>query len=91
MDEPLAVEVVLALPDRQLLRRVTLPAGATVADAIAASGLAHDCPGLVDPDRAGIFSRRVTPQQAVRTGDRIELYRPLALDPKEARRRRAGG
>lgn len=91
MADLLAVEVVLALPDRQLLRRVSLPAGATVAAAIAAAGFESDYPGMVDQDRIGIFSRRVTLQQAVREGDRIEIYRPLALDPKDARRRRAGG
>lgn len=91
MVDQLTVEVVLALPDRQLLRRVSLPAGATVAAAIAAAGFENEYPGVVEQDRIGIFSRRATLQQPVREGDRIEIYRPLALDPKDARRRRAGG
>ena len=84
----ITVEVVLALPQRVLLKRLALAAGATVADAIAAVDLGDDV-ALVDPQRLGIFGKRVAPGQRLRDGDRVEIYRPLALDPKEARRRRA--
>lgn len=84
----IAVEVVLALPQRTLLKQVVLQMGATVADAIAAAELG-EAAALVDPQRLGIFGRRVPPEQTLRDGDRVEIYRPLALDPKEARRRRA--
>jgi len=83
------VEVVFALPGQALLRQVTLEAGATVQDAILAAGFGEG-EGVIDPQRLGIFGRRVTPQQALRDGDRVEIYRPLVLDPKDARRRRAG-
>jgi uncharacterized protein len=83
------VEVVLALPGRTLHKRLRLQAGATVADAIAAADLGSDGQ-WVDPQRLGIFGRRATPTQVLRDGDRVEIYRPLVLDPKEARRRRAG-
>jgi len=63
---------------------VRLPAGATVRDAVAASGLA------VDWSAVGIFGRRVAAEAPVSDGDRVEIYRPLVNDPKEARRRRAG-
>ena len=63
----------------------------TAPEAIAAAGVEEAFPGSVDPQRLGIFARRVDPGQVLRDGDRIEIYRPLALDPKEARRRRAGG
>lgn len=90
MADRVTVEVVYAAPAQRWLRQVSLPAGSTVADAIEASGLARDVPGLVvDPARLGIFSRKVTPDQVVGEGDRVEIYRPLTLDPKEARRRRA--
>ena len=90
MAEPLNVEVVYAGPSQQVVRRVSLPAGSTVMQAIEASGLARDIPGLVvDPSRLGIFSRKAAPDQVVGEGDRVEIYRPLTLDPKEARRRRA--
>jgi putative ubiquitin-RnfH superfamily antitoxin RatB of RatAB toxin-antitoxin module len=84
----ITVEVVLALPERTLLRRLMLAEGATVADAIAAADLGGD-EALVDPQRLGIFGKRVPPEQPLRDGDRVEIYRPLLLDPKEARRRRA--
>jgi putative ubiquitin-RnfH superfamily antitoxin RatB of RatAB toxin-antitoxin module len=84
----ITVEVVLALPERILLRQVVLSEGATVAQAVAAAQLDVD-QVLVDPQRLGIFGRRVTPGQSLQDGDRVEIYRPLVLDPKEARRRRA--
>lgn len=84
----IAVEVVLALPERMQLKRLVLDAGATVADAVALSDLGDDAP-LVDPQRLGIFGKRVPASQPLRDGDRVEIYRPLVLDPKEARRRRA--
>jgi putative ubiquitin-RnfH superfamily antitoxin RatB of RatAB toxin-antitoxin module len=84
----ITVEVVLALPERILLRQVVLSEGATVAQAVAAAQLDVD-QVLVDPQRLGIFGRRVTPGQPLQDGDRVEIYRPLVLDPKEARRRRA--
>ena len=84
----ITVEVVLALPGRTLLRRVVLGVGSTVADAMAATDLGQDGE-LVDMQRLGIFGRRVPPDHALRDGDRVEMYRMLVLDPKEARRRRA--
>jgi putative ubiquitin-RnfH superfamily antitoxin RatB of RatAB toxin-antitoxin module len=90
MAERVNVEVVYAGPTRQVVRRVALSAGSTVMQAIEASGLAREIPGLVvDPARLGIFSRKAAPDQVVGEGDRVEIYRPLTLDPKEARRRRA--
>ncbi|RDI99549.1 RnfH family protein [Dyella solisilvae] len=90
MAELVNIEVVYAEASRQVVRRVAVPAGSTVMQAIEASGLARDVPGLiVDPSRLGIFSRKATPDQVVGEGDRVEIYRPLTLDPKEARRRRA--
>lgn len=84
------VEVVYALPGGHDASTVELPAGATAADALAASGVATRHPGL-DLSRLGIFGRRVAGNARVADGDRLEIYRPLALDPKEARRRRARG
>lgn len=71
----------MAYPDGAQARSLNLPAGATVRDALAASGLeGHAC---------GIFGKRVTLDRKLAEGDRVEVYRPLALDPKEARRQRA--
>jgi putative ubiquitin-RnfH superfamily antitoxin RatB of RatAB toxin-antitoxin module len=82
------VEVVYALAGREDSSRVTLPAGATVTEAIGASGIAARHPGI-DLRRLGIFGKTVAADARLADGDRVEIYRPLALDPKEARRRRA--
>lgn len=84
----MTVEVVLAQPGGMLLKRLRLQAGSTVADAIAAADLGED-EGPADPQRLGIFGRRVPPEHPLRDGDRVEVYRGLLVDPKEARRRRA--
>ena len=90
MAEPtIVVTVVYAGADHQIVRRVELFAGSTVMHAIDSSGIAAALPGGVDPYRLGIFARKVAPDQLVHDGDRIEIYRPLQLDPMEARRRRA--
>jgi putative ubiquitin-RnfH superfamily antitoxin RatB of RatAB toxin-antitoxin module len=85
----LEIEIVYALPDRAWTVRHVLPAPATVGQALQ-RGL-PDVPGLqVDPARIAVFGRAVGLDSALHDGDRIELLRPLAMDPKEARRRRAG-
>jgi uncharacterized protein len=84
----LSVEVVFAQPGRQMLRRVSLPAGSTVWDAIRASGLLEDSPEI-DASRLGIYGRPVAPNLRLRDGDRVEIYRPLTVDPTEGRARRA--
>ena len=84
--EKVTVEVVIAHPKRQLLRRVELPAGSTVLEAVSASGLAD---AGVAASRFGIYGKVVPAGTTVRDGDRVEIYRPLRADPKELRRLRA--
>lgn len=92
MDESLHVEIVYALPERVFRQHLRLPPGATVAAALSASTLADEYPqAIADKPRVGVFSRAATLQTVLRDGDRVEVYRPLAIDPKEARRRRAQG
>jgi uncharacterized protein len=84
------VEVVYALPDSVDLVSVSVPAGATLRDAVVASGLAQRHPEIsLEKQAFGIFGRRVLPETRLAPGDRVEVYRALAVDPKEARRRRA--
>lgn len=91
MADRITVEVVCATPERQLLRQVTLPVGSRVSEAVEQSGILKEIPEVAyDPSRLGIFSRRVAPDDVLQDGDRVEIYRPLTLDPKDARRRRAG-
>ena len=85
------VEVVFALAEKQVLRAVELPEGATVAEAIDASRIAHQFPGAdLGKLQAGVWSKPVERTCVVRDGDRVELYRPLKMDPREARRLKAG-
>lgn len=77
----LRVEVVHARPDGAEIVEIRLADGATVRDALAASGMKGN--------QVGIFGKRVTMDTRLAEGDRVEIYRPLKLDPKEARRRRA--
>lgn len=88
-ERSIAVEVAYAEPARQFLRRIELPEGATVEAAIAASGIEHELALDAAALTAGIWSRPVARDTLLREGDRVELYRPLAIDPKDARRRRA--
>lgn len=86
MPEILRIEVAWALPQRQRLVALELPAGSTVADAIAASGLRDELPAVLD---TGIHGKRCALGELLRDGDRVEIYRELVFDPKESRRRRA--
>lgn len=90
MADGICVEVVLATPERQVLLALHVPEGSSVADVIAASGIASHFPDLpLDEMPTGIWGKGVTRDNKVREGDRVELYRPLLTDPREARRQRA--
>jgi hypothetical protein len=68
---------------------VQLPEGATVADALRSSGLAQRFAELAGSSLAlGIWGRKARPHQLLQDGDRVEVYRPLRVDPKVARRAR---
>ncbi|MBS9422477.1 RnfH family protein [Photorhabdus luminescens] len=84
------VEVVYALPDRQYLRTVKLAQGATVEQAIVASGLLTLRNDIdLQKNKVGVYSRPVKLTDILEEGDRVEIYRPLLADPKEMRRKRA--
>ena len=84
------VEVVYALPTQQPLLQVRLAEGATVEDAIRASGVLDAFPEIdLAKNKVGIFSKLVKLDEKVRDKDRVEIYRPLIADPKEVRRKRA--
>jgi uncharacterized protein len=85
----IVVEVIVAWPRRHLARRLQLEVGSTVAEAVVAAGFDQ---ALIDQvDGYSIHGLRVQAAERVRDGDRVELLRPLRMDPKEARRRRAAG
>lgn len=91
MPDCITVEVVCATAERQVLRRVTISSGSTAIEAVRQSGILEEMPEVAfDASRLGIFARRVSAETVLREGDRVEIYRPLTVDPKDARRRRAG-
>jgi putative ubiquitin-RnfH superfamily antitoxin RatB of RatAB toxin-antitoxin module len=86
----ITVTVVYALPDRATEIEVRLPENATVADAIDRSGIAARLPGVdLAAAAVGVFGKRVRRDSPLASGDRVEIYRELSVDPKTARRRRA--
>ncbi|MDN3518352.1 RnfH family protein [Aquisalimonas lutea] len=89
-DNPIRIQVACARPEKQRIRSLELPAGTTAREAVQRSGLAAEFPEI-DPDRAplGIYGRHVEDGHVLRDGDRVEVYRPLVIDPREARRQRA--
>jgi putative ubiquitin-RnfH superfamily antitoxin RatB of RatAB toxin-antitoxin module len=84
------VTVIYAKPGAQHVLRVELASGGTVGDAIAASGLFDLVPDLARaPLEAGVWNRSAALDTPLRDGDRVEVYRELMVEPKEARRLRA--
>ncbi len=90
-ERKVSVEVVFAGAGQPILRRlVELANGSTLMQAVESSGIARMLPaGTIDRRRLGVFGRKAPADQLIQDGDRIEIYRPLLLDPMEARRRRA--
>lgn len=84
------VEIVFAAPDRQLLKCILVNSAETVAGVVARSGLREAFPeSEINGLALGIWGRVVAPNTRVKEGDRIEIYRPLELDPRAARRQLA--
>ena len=92
MSEPLNVTVAYSPAPREVHEvAVTLPAGSTVYDALVASGLMQRFPDMnVEPGQVGVWGRKTPLDQPLRERDRVEVWRPLRVDPKLARRERFG-
>jgi len=83
----LRVSVAYLRPGLTFERTLLLPAPATVGAAIEASGVRRQVPELAGTElEVGVFSQRRTLADPLHDGDRVEIYRPLTIDPKEARR-----
>jgi len=88
--ERISVEVAFALPARQKLVSLQVPAGTTAQQAVELSGLAAEFPEIdMTALKLGIFSKAVKADTVLREHDRVEIYRPLQADPKAVRRQRA--
>lgn len=84
------VEVVYALKHDACLLVLDVPRGSTLREAISYSGILKRFPEIdLSINPVGVFSQPRKPDDIVQDGDRIEIYRPLQIDPKEARRLRA--
>ena len=92
MSASIRVRVAYAPAPRQVDEvELELPAGSTVRDAVEASGLRVRWPEiepLMSEDDVGVWGRRVPLEHALREDDRVEIWRPLRVDPKHARRER---
>lgn len=83
------VQVCYASDAVQFLRALQVPLGTTLEQAIAASGVLDDVPGIdLATMQVGIYAKKKTLDTVLREHDRVEIYRPLIADPKNARRRR---
>ncbi|MDR3417025.1 MAG: RnfH family protein [Nevskia sp.] len=85
------VEVAYAAgPSRQSVVRLTVPRGCTLREAIGHAGLLREFPEIdLDRCKMGVFGRLRKPDEPLEAGDRVEIYRPLLADPKQARRERS--
>ncbi|WP_020405529.1 RnfH family protein [Hahella ganghwensis] len=86
------VEVAYALPEKQKILHLDVVPGTTVMDAVKMSGITELFPEIdLGNSKLGIFGKAVTKpdSQELREGDRVEIYRPLKIDPKQARLNRA--
>lgn len=90
MDDGIQVEVAYAEAEEQVVLVMDVPAGTTVGEAVTRSGILQRCPGIdLKRNIVGIYGRRVRLSHKLHAHDRVEIYRPLKVDPKEARRMRA--
>jgi putative ubiquitin-RnfH superfamily antitoxin RatB of RatAB toxin-antitoxin module len=88
--ETIPVEVVYALPDRQVVLALEVVADATIADVITQSGILEKFPEIdLGNNKVGVFGKLGKLTDTLHAGDRVEIYRPLIADPKQVRKQRA--
>lgn len=87
----ISVEVAYALPEKQKILALQVPEGSIAYDVALQSGITQEFPDLNLSDaKMGVFGKAIKPKTHVlQSGDRIEIYRPLLIDPKESRKERA--
>jgi putative ubiquitin-RnfH superfamily antitoxin RatB of RatAB toxin-antitoxin module len=89
MSARLSIEVCYALPDGQTLVAVDLPEGATLQQALDASGILQRYPQIdLGTQKVGVFGKLKPLDAVLADHDRVEIYRPLLVDPKVSRQRR---
>jgi uncharacterized protein len=89
-EAPLQIEIAYAEPRRAIVKSYLLARGSRVADALRLAAVDPDFSGVdLENSTVGIFGRVTGPDRVLEAGDRVEIYRPLAADPKLSRRQRA--
>lgn len=92
MGHKINVEVAYATPELQVILPVSIDEGATLYDAVVQSGIVHQFPEI-EPESVpmGVYGKAVRKpkEQTLQDGERVEIYRPLKIDPKAARANRA--
>ena len=87
--QKIMLEVAYAKPDKQVIVSVEVEQGCTIEGAIQQSGIIDQFPDIaLDKSKVGIFGKLSKLTAEVKSGDRVEIYRPLIADPKEVRRKR---
>ena len=90
MPEQIIVEVSFASPTKQIIISIKAPKDFNVKQAIEKSGIQKKFPEIdLDKNNVGIFGKQITLGHSLKNKDRIEIYRPLIIDPKELRRKKA--
>jgi len=90
MAASIRVEVAYATPDSQCLLSIELAQGSDLNAAIEQSGILAKYPEIEWPGAPiGVFGKKASAQSLLKDGDRVEIYRPLRVDPKTRRRERA--
>jgi len=87
--ESIEVEVAYAKPSLQRILKISVTPGTSAREIIQLSGIRDIFPEIEAEPIVGIFSRKVSLDDTLENGDRLEIYRPLLADPKEVRRRKA--
>ena len=90
MPNEILIEIAYALPEEQVIISIKVPTIFNVQQAIEKSGIQKKFPSIdLSKNKVGIFGKKTTLNHLLKDRDRIEIYRPLILDPKEMRRKRA--
>ncbi|MEQ1067071.1 RnfH family protein [Acinetobacter sp. XH1741] len=88
MERAQQVWVAFAAPDQQFLISIPFEEGMTASQAVQLSGLSNQV-NLPEPLQLGVFGVKIETDAVLHAGDRVEVYRPLTINPKDIRRKRA--
>ena len=90
MPNEILIEIAYALPEEQVIISIKVPTIFNVQQAIEKAGIQKKFPSIdLSKNKVGIFGKKTTLDHTLNDRDRIEIYRPLIIDPKEMRRKRA--